>query len=149
MLDNTCGKILGHSFMQNTSNSLIFLWLLLWTALLSWDYKWSAEFKSGDWEAIIKPWFCFTVAFSVCFRFLSCWKNQPQPRFSLLAKATRFFTKNVWSWMKSIMPLSLTRVPGPLEKKQASKHQRAIIVFYCGYVLLLVCISIFLCFCRT
>ena len=41
-----------------------------------------------------------------------------RPSFSLLAEATRFLAKMSWYWVEFMMPLTLTRAPGPVEAKQ-------------------------------
>ena len=112
--------------MQNLSRSFISLGLHLWTALFNSDHMFSIGFKSGDWDGHCKTLILFSqnhfcVDFEVCLGSLSCWKVHLWPSLSFLAEATRFLAKMSWYLVELIMPLILTRAPGPW--KPAPKHQ--------------------------
>ena len=92
-------------------------------ALYISDHVFSIGFKSRDWNGHRKTFILFSlnhfcVDFEVCLGSSSSWKVHLPPSLSFLAEATRFLAKMPWYSVEFIMPLILTRAPGPLAVKQ-------------------------------
>ena len=113
--------MLDHSSIQNLSRLLIFF-VCAHGLPSSIQTTGSIGFKFGDRAGYCKiqilcPINHFFVSFDVCLGLLSCCKIHLRPSYSLLAEATRFLAKMSWYWVMYMMPLTLTRAPGPVGTK--------------------------------